>query len=156
MSYVFDCSPLSVLFKNYYRKTFRSLWERFDKLVADGEILSTREVAREIADGAPENLRQWATQHAHIFVTPTAAEGVFVARIYSVPHFQQNIETQKLLNGGKNADPFVIAKAAVDKGIVVTMEQFKPKSAKIPNVCDHFKVEWRNLEQFMEEQGWEF
>jgi hypothetical protein len=36
------------------------------------------------------------------------------------------------------------------------MEQFKPKGAKIPNICDHFKVEWRNLEQFMEEQGWEF
>jgi Domain of unknown function (DUF4411) len=52
--------------------------------------------------------------------------------------------------------PFVIAKAAIDKGVVVTMEQLKPKGAKIPNICDHFKVEWRNLEQFMEEQGWEF
>ncbi len=34
MSYVFDNSPLSVLFKNYYRNTFRSLWGRFDELVA--------------------------------------------------------------------------------------------------------------------------
>jgi len=156
MSYVFDCSPLSVLFKNYYRKTFRSLWERFDRLVADGEILSTRELAREIADGGPESLRQWATQHSHIFTTPTAAEGEFVARIYSVPHFQQNIETQKFLRGGRNADPFVVAKAAIDKSAVVTMEQLKPNAAKIPNICDHFGVEWRSLEQFMEEQGWEF
>jgi uncharacterized protein DUF4411 len=156
MSYVFDCSPLSVLFRNYYPKTFRSLWERFDKLVADGEIISTREVAREIADGGPESLRQWAKQYSHIFVTPTAAEGEFVTRIFSVAHFRQNIEAQKLLKGGRNADPFVIAKAAIDEGIVVTMEQFKPKGAKIPNICDHFKVEWRNLEQFMEEQGWEF
>jgi hypothetical protein len=29
MSYVFDNSPLSVLFRNFYRRTFRSLWERF-------------------------------------------------------------------------------------------------------------------------------
>jgi hypothetical protein len=156
MSYVFDCSPLSVLFKNYYRKTFRSLWERFDKLVADGEILSTREVAREIADGGPESLRQWAKQHSHIFITPTAPEGEFVARIYSVPHFQQNIEAYKLLKGGKIADPFVIAKAAIDKRTLVTMEQLKPNGAKIPNICEHFKIEWRTLEQFMEEQDWEF
>lgn len=156
MSYVFDNSPLSVLFKNYYRRTFRSLWERFDKLVEDGEILSTREVAREIADGAIEPLRQWASNHSHIFSTPTAVEGAFVAKIYSVPHFQQNIERQKLLNGGKNADPFVIARAAINKSIVVTMEQLKPNAAKIPNICEYFKVEWRTLEQFMEEQDWEF
>lgn len=156
MSYVFDCSPLSALFRNYYRKTFRSLWERFDGLVADGEILSTREVAREIKDGGPESLIQWATQHSDIFTMPTAAEGEFIAQIYSVPHFQQNIEMQKILKGGRIADPFVIAKAAIDKSVVVTMEQLKPNAAKIPNICAHFKVEWRSLEQFMEEQGWEF
>ena len=38
MSYVFDNSPLSVLFKNFYRNTFRSLWENFDALVADGGL----------------------------------------------------------------------------------------------------------------------
>jgi hypothetical protein len=57
MSYVFDNSPLSVLFKNYYRRTFRSLWERFDQLVADDRLVSTREALREIEDGAPDNLR---------------------------------------------------------------------------------------------------
>ena len=41
-----------------------------------------------------------------IFTIPTAAEGTFVAKIYGVAHFQQNIEQQKLLNGGRNADPF--------------------------------------------------
>ena len=51
MSYVFDNSPLSVLFKNFYRNTFRSLWEHFDTLVADGRIVSTREALREIEDG---------------------------------------------------------------------------------------------------------
>jgi hypothetical protein len=135
MSYVFDNSPLSVLFKNFYRNTFRGLWEHFDALVADGRIVSTREALREIEDGAPENLLEWAKQHVDLFATPTAAEGAFVARIYSVPHFQQNIEQQKLLKGGKNADPFVIAKAAVEDRAVVTMEQFKLNAAKIPNIC---------------------
>ena len=36
-----------------------------------------------------------------------------MTRIYQVDRFQQNIEVKKLLKGGKNADPFVIARAAI-------------------------------------------
>ena len=156
MSYVFDNSPLSALFRNFYRNTFRSLWARFDDLVSNGQILSTREALREIEDGGPESLLEWAALHHDVFTTPTAAEAAFVTRIYSVSHFQQNIEQQKLLKGGKNADPFVIAKAAVDGRAVVTMELFKPNAAKIPNICAHFAITCLSLEQFMEEEGWEF
>jgi Domain of unknown function (DUF4411) len=77
-------------------------------------------------------------------------------RTAAVSHFQHNIEQQKLLRGGKMADPFVIAKAAVNGGAVVTMEKFKPNSAKIPNICKHFSVECLLLEEFMEREGWEF
>jgi hypothetical protein len=56
VSYVFDNSPLSTLFRNYYRKTFPSLWQRFDQLVDDGRLVSTREVFREIEDGPSEIL----------------------------------------------------------------------------------------------------
>jgi hypothetical protein len=156
MIYVFDNSPLSVLFKNFYRNTFRRLWENFDGLVVEGRIVSTREALREIEDGAPDNLLAWAKDHPELFAMPTAAEGAFVARIYAVPHFQQNIEQQKLLKGGKNADPFVIARAAVEDRAVVTMEQFKPNAAKIPNICQHFRINCLTLEEFMEEEGWQF
>jgi hypothetical protein len=156
MSYVFDTSPLSVLFKNFSRRTFRSLWEHFDELVDAGKIVSTREARREIEDGAPDNLVEWAKQHNGLFSTPTAQEGAFVAKIYSVTHFQQNIEQRKLLKGGKNADPFIIARAAVGGGIVVTMEQLKPKAAKIPNICQHFGIQCLTLDEFMEAEGWEF
>jgi hypothetical protein len=111
VSYVFDNSPLSALFRNYYRKSFPSLWQRFDRLVTDRRLVSTREVFREIEDGPDETLLDWAKQNRDLFATPTAEEGAFVARIYAVPHFQQNIEQKKLLRGGKVADPFVIARA---------------------------------------------
>lgn len=156
MSYVFDTSPISTLFKNYYRRTFRSLWELFDGLVEDGSIVSTREVLRELEDGPVESAVQWAQQHATLFATPTAAEGAFVARIYSVAHFQQNIEQRKILRGGRNADPFVIAKAAVEHRTVVTVEEFKPNAVKVPNICAHFDIECLSLEGFMEAEGWEF
>jgi hypothetical protein len=124
--------------------------------VADGRIISTREVRRECVDGPVETLRDWAGEREEFFHIPGAAEGAFVGQIYGVVHFQQNIEQRKLLRGGRNADPIVIAKAASEGRGVVTMEEFKPNGAKIPNICRHFEVECLSLEEFMEREGWEF
>lgn len=154
--YVFDTSPISTLFKNYYRKRFPSLWANFDELVAEGKLVSTREVARELEDGPVESARNWAADQHDLFAVPTAAEAAIVAQIFGVAHFQQNIELQKLLRGGRNADPFVVARAHDQNRAVVTMELLKPNSAKIPNICAHFGVPCMTLEEFMEEEGWEF
>ncbi len=154
--YVFDTSPISTLFKNYYPKRFPTLWARFDQLVADGNLVSTREVLRELEDGPVEAARLWAAGQPDLFPTPGAAEGGHVAQIYAVQHFQQNIEQQKLMKGGRNADPFVIARAMAEGRRVVTIEALKPNSAKIPNICAHFDVPCLSLEAFMEAEGWEF
>lgn len=154
--YVFDTSPLSTLFRNYYINLFPTLWTNFHHLVESGNIISTREVLREIKQGKDQNLLDWATSNKSIFETPTAEEAQFVAKIFAVTHFQQNIERQKLLNGGLNADAFVIAKAAIESKTVVTMELLKPNSVKIPNICDHFDVRCLTLQEFMAEQNWRF
>jgi hypothetical protein len=156
MSYVFDNGPFSQLFRNYYRRPFRSLWERFNALIEDGSIVSAREVLREIEDGPEGSLLDWATAHRDLFAMPTAREGEFIARIYAVPHFQQNIERQKLLRGGRHADSFVIAKAAIEGRTVVTTEQLRPNAVKIPNICQHFQVPCLSLEGFMDAEEWEF
>ena len=156
MIYIFDTSPLSSLFRNFYRRRFPSLWEKFDALVDNGQMLSAREVLREINDGGPETLREWVKAHQEVFATPTAEEGAFVARIFAVPHFQQNIEQKKLLKGGYHADAFIIAKAFVMQGTVVTMEGIRPNAVKIPNICEHFRIPCMSLEDFMEGEGWVF
>jgi|SRR5579871_4091572 len=154
--YVFDNSPLSALFRNYYRKQFPSLWKKFDEMVSASTIISTREVLREIEDSSIAELREWAAKNPDVFPTPTNAEGQFVAKIFAVPQFQANIEQQKLYKGGRNADPFVIAKAATDGLTVVTMEKLKPGAAKIPNICKHFNTPCMTLEEFMAAESWEF
>jgi Domain of unknown function (DUF4411) len=156
MSYAFDTSGLSALFRNYYRSVFRTLWTGFDQLVANGKIISTREVLREIEDSSLDNLREWAAANKDIFVTPTPEEAAFVARIYQVRHFQQNIEMRKLLSGGNLADPFIIARAAIAQASVVTTEKIKPHAAKIPNICEHFQIPCLSLEEFMQKEGWTF
>ena len=103
-----------------------------------------------------EALQDWAKDHGLIFATPTAEEGAVVAQIFAVKHFQNNIEQKKLYKGGYNADAFVVAKAAVVKGTVVTMENHSPNAAKIPNICQHFDIPCLTLEEFMEAESWEF
>lgn len=154
--YVFDTSPLSTLFKNYYPKRFKTLWQHFDELVTQGVVISTREVGREAEDGPVLGLREWVKNNPIVFPMPTAEEAAFVAQIYSVPHFQQNIEQQKLLKGGRNADPFVIARACTEKRTVVTIEADKPNSAKIPAICKHMGIGCMSLEEFMEAEDWTF
>jgi len=156
MIYVFDTAPLWTLFQNFYPRRFPTLWQNFGELFESGQIVSTREVGREIDNCPVERLRDWAADNGEVFTTPTREEGAFVGQIYAVPHFQQNIERQKLLKGGVLADPFVVAKAAVTEGTVVTMELLKDNAAKIPNICDHFGVGYMHLEDFMEAEGWEF
>ena len=156
MSYVFDTSPLSQLFRAYYRSRFPSLWEQFDELVRQGRVISTREVGREIARGPIKELIEWKKQHPHLFPSPTAAEGNFVRRIFEVTHFQANINKRTLLSGGTNADPFVVAQAGVLGRTVVTMEKSKPGGATIGNICAHFDIPCISLEGLMEAEGWRF
>jgi len=124
-------------------------------MIASNRITSTREVLREIED-RNVGLYEWAQENHSIFVTPNANEGIFVAEIYKFPHFQHNIENQKILRGGKNADPFVIARASVLNYAVVTTEILKPNAAKVPNICNHFGIQCYSLEEFMEAEDWKF
>ncbi len=156
MIYVFDTSPLSQLFGAYYRSRFPTLWEQFDDLVERGSVTSTREVAREIDNGPIKKLIEWKRHHPQLFPPPTAAEGNLVRRIFEVTHFQANIGKKKMLRGGTNADPFVVARAGVLKGTAVTMEKTVPGGAKIGNLCARFSVPCMSLEDFMVAEGWRF
>jgi predicted nucleic acid-binding protein len=154
--YVLDTNVVSNLHKNYYRKRFVSLWKAFDQLVVDGKVTSTREAYRELHDGVPGSDTEWAQANEVLFTTPDAKEAAFVGQIYAVAHFQANIEKQKLFKGGRNADPFIVARAHVIGGTVVTTERHKPHAVKVPNICEHFKIPCLDLEGFMEKEGWEF
>lgn len=152
--YVFDTSAF-ILLRNFYRERFPTLWKYFDDLVATGGITSTREVRRELEQYAIVD-DDFIGKNKTIFTSPTADEAQFIKKIYAVPHFQQNIEHKKIEKGGLNADPFVIAKAAVNYGTVVTLERGRPNAAKIPNICQRFNIRCFDLEQFMEAERWQF
>jgi len=157
MLYIFDNNTLTAIFRHYYRDSFYSFWNLFDKAVINGDILSVREVRNEIRNySRKDELENWAKTNPDFFKDPTAEELEFITRIYNVPHFFNSINQQKLIKGGPFADPFIIAKAYIEQGTVVTMEKLKPNAAKIPNICEHFKIPCIDLEGFLKQNNWSF
>ena len=156
MKYVFDSNSLIDLFRHYYPDRFPTLWKQFNTLITEGEIVSVREVFNEIGS-REDSLGAWAKEYKDVlFLKSTHEELQFVGEIFRVRHFQGMIRKQQRLKGKHVADPFVIARARVLGGCVVTQEKRTDNAAKIPNVCDHFNIPCENLEGFMETEHWVF
>lgn len=156
MVYVFDTNSFRVV-SNYFPKQFPSFWQKFDGYVSAGDILSVREVYNELEhENNKQHLRDWVRANKKAFVIPTDEETAFLGEIFAVPHFQQLVGKQQLLKGMPVADPFVVACARIRKACVVTEEVLKRNAAKIPNVCEHFGVEYTNVEGFLVKEGWSF
>lgn len=143
------------MFKYYYPERFPSLWRKFDRLVEDEQIISVKEVSREL-DGQDDLLSQWVKDKKSFFQPPATNEFQIVTEIFQIPHFQTLIRKQERLLGKPVADPFVIAKAQVIGGCVITTEKYKKNAAQIPNVCEHFNIPCMDLEWFMKEEDWTF
>ena len=157
MKYIFDNNTLAGIFRHYYRDSFPSFWNLFDRMVMEGTVLSVREVHNEIKIlSRKDELENWAKINSKFFHDPTFDELQFITQIYSIPHFMNSINQQKLLKGGPFADPFIIAKAYAEKGVVVTQEKFTPNASKIPNICEHFKIPCINLQVFLKQNNWSF
>lgn len=156
MAYVFDTNCFIVI-GHYYPEQFPSFWEKFNQTVESDKIISVREVRRELGiNAAEDHLIKWIKLHKNIFVTPSSAVMQLVNDIFSVPHFKASLPDRTQLGNNPFADPFVIAQAKAMNYCVVTQESEKPHAARIPNICEHFDVDWTSLQGFMERESWTF
>lgn len=154
--YIIDANTLIVIFNHYYISRFPTFWANYNQMVQSGNLVSVREVYNEVSNHSDDSLTAWSKMNRPFFEEANEAEIFYVSEIFSVDHFQTLISKRSLLLGKPVADPFIIAKARDKSATVVTQEVYKPNSAKIPNVCEHFGVKYCNLEQFMEFEGWTF
>lgn len=155
MIYVVDTSSFREI-ERYYKDVFPTFWDLFQAEVDAGDVVSVREVLRELEACPETNVVAWAKQNSGIFKPPTSAEATFVGQIFSVPHFAQLISAKAQMTGQPVADPFLIAAAQCCGGTVVTQERLKPNAAKIPNVCQHFGTAYTTFEGFLKAKGWSF
>jgi hypothetical protein len=157
MDYVFDNNTLTAIFRHYYVDQFPSFWEKFNRAKGNNRICSVREVVNEIKElKRDDELEKWIKVNREFFHDPSSKELVFIGEIYRVKHFQNNIEKKKILHGGPFADPFIIAKAKIEDAIVITQEHFRENGAQIPNICDHFHIEYMDLKGFLSRENWVF
>jgi hypothetical protein len=156
MIYVFDTCSIRG-FQHFYPANFKSVWDNIDTLIKSGYFISVREVYEELAiQGIPDFLKKWSITYKHIFEIPNRDEAEFINQMFAKNHNTKLISPKYLQLGSPVADPFVIAKAYVISGTVITEEKRRDNSSKIPNICDQYDIPCMNLEEFMIQEKWAF
>jgi len=153
MKYIIDTNVFRTFFRYYYKEITPELFEKLDKMIREGNLISVKEVYRELENQhkTDSDFMKEIKEYKSIFQEPTSEEEIKVLEeIYSNRNFQNNIREKNMINGFPVADAFLVAKAKVEKGIVVTAENYSPNAARIPNICEKVNVEYISFKEFLE------
>ena len=151
--YCFDTNALIDLYRRKYpADIFETLWKQIDLEVANGSLIVPREVYRELEQNDDELLK-WVKARSQMIQIPTQDQIVTVEQILA--EFPELVDPLKTT---PDADPFVIALAKAEAGIVVTSEHLAgPKARpKIPNACVKFSVRYMNLLEYFRAKNWKY
>ena len=146
--YVIDACALIDAARNYNmsKKSFSHIWAALDDLIQNGELISSTEILDELKD---DDLKAWAKQHKECFLPLTRDVQAKTTEVLT--QFPTLIKIRS--TGNSNADPFLIATAALQGGTIVTNERLgdsKTKDYKIPNVCQALNIPYMNLHTFLD------
>jgi NAD(P)H-hydrate repair Nnr-like enzyme with NAD(P)H-hydrate epimerase domain len=111
------------------------------------------DLVRDELSAREDEVCTWAKAQLDLFVTLTPDVQRAVREVLT--------QHQRIIgvgSGRSGADPFVIALAVVNRGVVVTEETASRNltKPKIPDVCDAMGVRHLTLLGFVQEQGWVF
>lgn len=113
--YVIDACALIDAAKEYNmsKKTFSPIWEAFDELISNGQLISSTEILDELKD---DDLIAWAKKHKELFVplTKEIQEQVFEV----LKKYPTLIKMKSTSNS--NGDPFLVATAITNNGCIIT------------------------------------
>lgn len=158
MTYVVDASSFIDLFRYYDRGVFPSLWQRFQQLVDSRTLVSVIQVKEELRrEKHGDQASKWAWQPSvrDLFTSPTDEEMLFLRSELASSKFRDAVP-QHLRSTKVKADIYLIARARVSGGVVVTEERYKPQGTKIPTICKDFNIDCVNLLGMMQRENWRF
>lgn len=158
MTYVVDTSSFIDLFHYYDRGVFPSLWQEFEELVDRRMLISVIQVKEELRrEKHGDQASKWAGQPSvrELFTSPTVDEMEFLRSELASSKFRDAVP-QHLRSANEKADIYLIARARVSGGIVVTEERYKPQGTKIPTICKDLKINCMNLLGMMQRENWRF
>ena len=152
MILVVDNNIFSRSFKNLNFNVFdEMIYTPWSNMIFDGTIVSVDEVYRELQKRWNEQSSEgkWLHRHKCCFQNTTNKEGCIIGEIFKNKKFQEGVKEKSIREGTPEADAFVVAKAKVLNGIVVTAESDgKPNSEKIPNIAVSQGVPYMKIDDF--------
>ncbi len=152
MILVVDNNIFSRSFKNLSFSVFEEMiYTPWSDMIFEGKIVSVDEVYRELQkrwnDKSVEG--KWLKKHKSCFQNTTNEEGFIITDIFKNKKYQEGVKERSIRDGNPEADAFIVAKAKVLGGIVVTAESDeKPNSEKIPNICISEGVPYMKIDDF--------
>lgn len=131
-------------------------WNVLDDLIIAHRVSCPVMVYDEL-QSVEDDLSAWAKERRRtsLFVEPSeAVQRTFQEVItYVMQRYPDNQSRRRFMN---RADPWVIAHAMAQGGMVVTLEGIAPNTSrkvKIPNVCSHFNVACINTYEMLRQLG---
>jgi len=128
MIYIVDTCIFRNIFSHIYRSVIPEIWDSLEEMLYSGKIVSVKEVYMELElqfskDG---KVLPWLKNYKSSFKSATNNEATVVSQIYANRNFQNGVREKNIINGRPVADAFLVAKAKVVNGIVVTREDYNP------------------------------
>ena len=130
-------------------------WNWFEKMVAAGKITSHKQAINEVLAGEKkgqvEEIVSWVKTRQGKLIDSAPDSQECQALVGELCEFSYNkFGAAKTAEFTKGADLWLIARAKLDDGAVVTQESDK-KLVRIPTVCAQFNVRYRTLFQMNKE-----
>jgi len=155
--YVVDASAWIDLSQNYPKNVFSSLWGNIEQLIKTRRILSTKQVLKEIEQGADDELTKWCKKYGKMFLDNNSEVIRFAVEITrNHPGLVNPYATREV------ADPFVIALARSLKSnlsdslpIIVTDEN-TARVTGIPFVSRSYNLDTLRLIGMFQAETWNF
>ena len=137
----------SVIWAN--RELFRledspKYWAWLESKMTDGSVVTHKAVYDEIVKGAdaerPDPIAVWVKNRKGAWCSYGCTDDskILLGKISTYCWDKYGFEVAK--NFLSDGDPLLIARAAVENGVVVTQES-EHKAPRIPGICDYFKVQ---------------
>lgn len=132
-------------------------WHWFEKMVKAGKVTSHKKVLKEVLQGEkkdkPEPIIAWVKSRQSILADQEPDSKQCQGIVGQICDFSyEKFGPTKTIEFTKGADPWLIARALLDDGAVVTQESDK-KLVRIPTVCRKFDVPYKTLYEMNRELG---
>ncbi|MCX6270049.1 MAG: DUF4411 family protein [Bacteroidetes bacterium] len=129
--YIIDMSSLKELHDRYPKSLFPTIWQHITSLIQNEQLHSHIEALREIRNtmNPKDKLLLWSIRNKNIFSGMDDCQIDTLSQIKS--KFNQGYWNNNMNRPAPWADPYLIAMAICEKGIIITQEH-KTKANRIP------------------------